>query len=47
MGGFIRSEGPALKADIFVMTGGGTGKEDLHPSLAYPILMYFLVVLVS
>lgn len=34
MGGFIESKGPALKADLFVMTGHAIGKENLHPSLA-------------
>lgn len=38
-GKFMQSQGPVLKADVFVMTGDVIGEENLHPSLAYLMLL--------
>lgn len=41
LGGFIQSEDPALKEDVFVIIGDTVG-DYFHPALAYLILLWFI-----
>lgn len=42
LGGFIQSEDPVLKEDVFVIIGDMVGEDSSHSSLAYLILLWFI-----